>query len=129
MRRLILVTGANGYIASRLVPRLLQAGHRVRALAREPARLAGRAWLASVEVMGGSTTDAASIERALAGVDTAYYLIHNMASGRGYVGVEKESARLFAQAAEKAGVGAHHLPGRARRPHGAEPGAPPALTN
>ncbi len=105
MGRLILVTGANGYIASRLVPRLLQAGHRVRALAREPVRLAGRAWLPDVEVMGGSTTDPASIERALAGVDTAYYLIHNMASGRGYVGVEKESARQFARAADKAGVG------------------------
>ena len=104
MERLILVTGANGYIASRLVPRLVQAGHRVRALAREPVRLAGRAWLPDVEIMGGSTSDAASLMAALEGVHTAYYLIHNMASGRGYVNVEKESARRFASAAEIAGV-------------------------
>ena len=104
MGRLILVTGANGYIASRLVPRLVQGGHRVRALAREPLRLAGRSWLPDVEIMGGSTSDPASLAPALEGVHTAYYLIHNMASGRGYTDVEKESARRFASAAEKAGV-------------------------
>jgi len=104
MAPLILVTGANGYIASRVVPRLLQAGYRVRVLAREPLRLAGRSWLPSVEVVEGSTRDAASLNQALQGVDTAYYLIHNMASGRGYVEVEKESARRFAAAAEQAGL-------------------------
>jgi uncharacterized protein YbjT (DUF2867 family) len=105
MAPLILVTGANGYIASRLVPRLLQQGYRVRALAREPLRLAGRTWLSQVEVVRGSARDASSLGRALEGVDTAYYLIHNMASGRGYTEVEKESARLFAEAADEAQVG------------------------
>jgi uncharacterized protein YbjT (DUF2867 family) len=105
MSRLILVTGANGYIASRLVPRLLQAGYRVRALAREPLRLAGRSWLSKVEVVRGSARDASSLSGALEGVDTAYYLIHNMAWGRGYMEIEKESARLFSEAAQKARVG------------------------
>jgi len=40
----LLVTGATGYVGGRLVPRLLAAGHQVRVLARDPARLAGRAW-------------------------------------------------------------------------------------
>jgi uncharacterized protein YbjT (DUF2867 family) len=105
MTRLILVTGANGYIASRLVPRLLKMGYPVRALAREPLRLAGRTWLSQVEVVRGSARDASSLAQALHGVDTAYYLIHNMASGRGYTEVEKESARLFAEAADEAQVG------------------------
>jgi uncharacterized protein YbjT (DUF2867 family) len=101
---LILVTGANGYIASRLIPRLLERGHRVRALARRPERLAGRVWLSSVEVVRGDAHEPAGLDAALAGVHTAYYLIHSMASGRGYTRVELEAARLFAEAAERAGV-------------------------
>ena len=42
--RLILVTGVTGYIGGRLVPRLLEAGYRVRVLVRDPARLQGLSW-------------------------------------------------------------------------------------
>jgi uncharacterized protein YbjT (DUF2867 family) len=101
---LILVTGANGYIASRLIPRLLGKGYRVRALARRPERLAGRAWLANVEVMRSDVHEPESLATALEGVHTAYYLIHSMASGRGYVRFELEAARRFASAAEWATV-------------------------
>ncbi len=38
--KLILVTGATGYVGGRLVPRLLEAGYRVRCLVRDP-RTAG----------------------------------------------------------------------------------------
>lgn len=44
-RPLMLVTGATGYVGGRLVPRLLEAGFRVRCLVRDPDRLQGRAWL------------------------------------------------------------------------------------
>ncbi|MGE5073917.1 MAG: DUF2867 domain-containing protein [Anaerolineae bacterium] len=101
---LILVTGANGYIASRLIPRLLERGYRVRALARQPERLTGRPWLRSVEPMRADVHLSGSLDAALAGVHTAYYLVHSMASGRGYTRVELEAARLFAEAAERAGV-------------------------
>jgi len=101
---LVLVTGANGFIASRLIPRLLAHGYRVRALARRPERLAGRAWLRSVDARAGSTTDAKSLASALDGVHTAFYLIHNMSSGRGYMQVEMQSAAKFARAADAAGV-------------------------
>jgi len=50
---IVLVTGATGYIGGRLVPRLLDAGHRVRILVRDPARLEGRGWLDKVEVVTG----------------------------------------------------------------------------
>jgi len=51
--KLILVTGATGYVGGRLVPRLLAAGYRVRCLVRDPARLQGRAWLKQVELARG----------------------------------------------------------------------------
>jgi uncharacterized protein YbjT (DUF2867 family) len=101
---LILVTGANGYIASRLIPRLLEKGYRVRALARQPERLAGRLWRGQVEVLQGDVHRAESLEGALAGVHTAYYLIHSMANGHGYTRIEVEAAQQFAVAAERAGV-------------------------
>jgi len=102
--KLILVTGATGYIASRLIPRLLNANYCVRALARDPLRLSCRSWFRHVEVVPGDVMNPPSLTSALEGVDTAYYLIHNMSSGRGYTERELEGARNFAQAAEEAGV-------------------------
>ncbi len=102
--KLILVTGATGYIASRLIPRLLESGYRVRALAREPEELVTRAWSKRVEFARGDVTDPISLEPALEGVHTAYYLIHSMASGGGYMRIEAEAARRFASAAERARI-------------------------
>jgi uncharacterized protein YbjT (DUF2867 family) len=101
---LILVTGATGYIASRLIPRLLEAGYRVRCLARDPLRLHGRSWFRHVEVVQGDVTVPSTLPHALEGVQAAYYLIHNMSQGHGYTSVELESARAFAIAAAEAGV-------------------------
>jgi uncharacterized protein YbjT (DUF2867 family) len=102
--KLILVTGATGYIASRLIPRLLEHGYRIRCLAREPRRLKGRSWFRYVQLTQGEVTIPATLAPALDGVHTAYYLIHNMTYGRGYTERELEGARAFASAAEKAGV-------------------------
>ena len=104
MDELILVTGATGYIASRLIPRLLDAGYRVRCLAREPLRLKGRRWYRHVEVFQGDVTVPSTLHAALQGIHTAYYLIHNMTHGHGYTSLELDSARAFASAAEQAGV-------------------------
>ncbi len=104
MSDLILVTGASGYIAGRLIPRLLERGVRVRALARRPGDLAARIWARQVEFVRGDVTDPASLGPALEGVHTAYYLIHNMASGSGYLRIELEAARNFAHAAQRLGV-------------------------
>jgi uncharacterized protein YbjT (DUF2867 family) len=101
---LILVSGATGYIASRLIPQLLQHGYRVRALARQPERLRARKWFSQVEMVRGDVMEPASLISVLDGVHTAYYLIHNMSSGHGYTSLELEGARNFASAAEEAGV-------------------------
>ena len=104
MKPPILVTGATGYIASRLIPRLLDSGYRVRCLAREPRRLKGRSWSRYVEVVQGDIMTPSTLRAALEGVHTAYYLVHNMSYGHGYTALELDSARAFASAAEQAGV-------------------------
>lgn len=101
---LILITGATGYIASRLIPRLLDAGYRVRCLARDPRRLQGRSWSRAVEVVQGDVTIPSTLPAVLEGVHTAYYLVHNMTHGHGYTSLELDSARSFASAAEQACV-------------------------
>lgn len=102
--RLILITGATGYIAGRLIPRLLDLGYRVRCLARNPHRLRTQAWFRYVDVVAGDIMIPSTLPSALEGVHTAYYLIHNMASGPGYTARENESAQNFLRAAEEAGL-------------------------
>jgi uncharacterized protein YbjT (DUF2867 family) len=102
--KLILVAGSTGYIASRLIPRLLDHDYRVRCLAREPRRIQGRSWFPHVELVQGEVTIPSTLAPVLDGVQTAYYLIHNMTFGHGYTERELEGARAFASAAENARV-------------------------
>lgn len=74
---LILVTGATGYIGGRLVPRLLEAGFRVRCLVRDASRLQGRPWRDEVELIEGDVLRPDSLTAAMAGAEAAYYLVHN----------------------------------------------------
>ena len=93
---MILVTGATGYVGGRLVPRLLEAGHRVRCLARDPRRLEGRSWQTRVEVVAADAMDPSSLAQALRGVDAAYYLMHGMQGGRSNAEHDLQMAHNFA---------------------------------
>jgi uncharacterized protein YbjT (DUF2867 family) len=95
----VLVTGATGYIGGRLVPLLLDAGHRVRVLVRDPARVAGRAWATEVEIVRGDLSSDESLEPAFRGIDAAYYLVHSMYGGRDFARADREAARRFGRAA------------------------------
>ncbi|MFJ8922021.1 Uncharacterized conserved protein YbjT, contains NAD(P)-binding and DUF2867 domains [Streptomyces sp. LamerLS-316] len=99
-----LVTGATGYIGGRLVPELLEAGHRVRCLARTPEKLRDLPWAGQVEVAKGDVTDAGSLGAAMHDIDVAYYLVHALTSGAGFERTDREAARVFGEQAEAAGV-------------------------
>jgi uncharacterized protein YbjT (DUF2867 family) len=94
----VLVTGATGYIGGRLVPRLLETGHDVRVMVRDPARIAGRPWASSVEVARGDVEDPASLRAALDEVDAAYYLIHLMDAGGDFAERDRRAAENFVAA-------------------------------
>ncbi|HET7781737.1 MAG TPA: SDR family oxidoreductase [Arthrobacter sp.] len=103
--RTVLVTGATGYIGGRLVPKLLEAGHRVKVLVRSPDKIAGVPWRDRVDVVESSLDDGDALRQALAGVDVLYYLVHSMAAGAGFEAKEQAMARTAADAAAAAGVG------------------------
>jgi uncharacterized protein YbjT (DUF2867 family) len=99
---MILVTGATGYVGGRLVPRLLDSGYNVRCLARDASRLKNR-WNGA-EIFQGDVLDEASLNDALKGIETAYYLIHSMGSDSEFSKTDIIAAENFARAAENQNV-------------------------
>ena len=99
----VLVFGASGYIGTNLVPRLLQEGRDLRAVARSRAVLEARGW-AGAELVEADALRPETLPAALEGVATAYYLVHSMAAGRGFGQLDLDAARNFATAAAEAGV-------------------------
>jgi len=101
----VLVTGASGYVGAELIPRLLAAGRRVRAFARDPARVVAAGIEPDVEVVRGDAVTGAGLDAALEGVEVAYFLIHSMEPGAdGFADRDRRAAEAFATAARAAGV-------------------------
>lgn len=94
-----LVTGATGYIGGRLAPRLLDRGFAVRALARNPDKLADVPWRDGVQVAEGDLDDVESLNAAFEGVDVVYYLVHSMGTEPDFTAAESRSARNVVAAA------------------------------
>lgn len=99
----MLVFGASGYIGTNLVAALIAAGARIRAASRNRGVLEARAWK-DVELVEADALLPDSLSAALAGVDTAYYLVHSMASGKRFGELDLTAAGHFADAAAHAGV-------------------------
>jgi len=103
----VLVAGATGYVGGRLVPRLLDAGYHVRAIARSPEKLSGRPWSGhpALHVVKGDLLDPGSLKDAAKGCLAVYYLVHSMKSGmRDFAHADRQAATNMVLAAEEAGL-------------------------
>lgn len=94
----VLVTGASGFVGSRLTAALDEEGHEVRAMTRRPERYdgAGRA-------VAGDVGDEGSLREALEGCRAAYYLVHSL-DDPDFERKDADAARAFARAAAAVGV-------------------------
>ncbi len=73
-------------------------------MVRDPQRVSGKRWQ-GVQVVKGDVRDRADCERALQGIDVAYYLVHSMALGeKMFSEVDREAATLFSEVAKSQGV-------------------------
>lgn len=99
----VLLTGATGYVGARLLPLLEEQPIRLRCLARNPEKLQAHV-NAATEIVSGDVLDAHSLQRALAGVHTAYYLVHLMSSSADFQKDDRQAAINFGQAARESGV-------------------------
>ncbi|MSZ88250.1 MAG: NAD(P)H-binding protein, partial [Actinobacteria bacterium] len=102
--RKVLVAGATGYIGRRLVAELVEAGHSVRAIARNPAKLADEEWADRVEIVTGDVLDPASLVPAFADVSGAYYLVHSIGGSGDWEERDRLAAANFRDAAAAAGA-------------------------
>ena len=94
----ILISGATGYIGRRLKNRLLSRSNlSIRLLVRNRNKLSPAA-RQMTEVVEGDTFHPAILSEALAGIDTAYYLIHSMGGGKNFEERDRQSAKNFRDA-------------------------------
>jgi uncharacterized protein YbjT (DUF2867 family) len=98
MAQTVLVTGASGFVGSHLCRELTEAGHRVRAMTRNPDTYSGAG-----EPVYGDVADPESLRTALDGTQAAYYLVHSLESAD-FEDKDAEAARNFGQAAADAGL-------------------------
>ncbi|MGZ8814835.1 MAG: NAD(P)H-binding protein, partial [Mycobacterium sp.] len=102
----ILVTGATGYVGSRLVTALLDAGHDVVAATRNPARLADFGWHDRVTAVALDAHNKESARHAfntVGPVDVVYYLVHGIGQP-GFREADNRAAAIVANAAKNADV-------------------------
>ncbi|ROR89281.1 NAD(P)H-binding protein [Nocardioides aurantiacus] len=100
----VLVTGATGYVGSRLVPRLLERGHDVHAAVRREGSADHYPWAGDVELTRFDITEPDLVRQAVRGMDAVVYLIHSLDSDD-FLTKDREAAELVAEACEQAGVG------------------------
>lgn len=103
----VLILGGTGFIGKRLVKELAEKNIKLRLLARNPSKAAhivpaGK----DVEVLPGDLMEKKSLEEALHGIHSCYYLVHSMGGksitrNTEFAEKDKEAARKFIGVADK----------------------------
>jgi uncharacterized protein YbjT (DUF2867 family) len=106
---MILVTGAGGFVGSRVVARLAGEDEPVRALVRDPVRAQKRLPASGVDVARGDTTKPETLDTACAGVDIIVHSAFITAErkqgpGVNYYATNVEGTANLVAAAKRAGV-------------------------
>jgi uncharacterized protein YbjT (DUF2867 family) len=102
-RPIFLLTGATGYVGGLLFPLLEQHPVTLRCLVRNPDRIRSRV-KETTQVVRGDVLDTPSLDEAMRGIHTAYYLVHLMSGSKDFEKQDRQAAMNFAGAAKKAGV-------------------------
>ena len=101
MDKIILVTGATGYVGGRLVSKLLEMNYQVRVLARNPSRLENNIWYKNVEIHKGDVLNKESLSGLFENVEKAYYLIHSMSNFNNFTETDIKAAKIFSEVAKQ----------------------------
>lgn len=92
----ILLTGANGYIGTRLLPYLLKDGHEVYALVRRgTAIIIPKQFQTQLHVLEADLLIPSSLMKIPVNIDAAYYLVHSMSYSQKFSELETASAKNF----------------------------------
>lgn len=92
----ILLTGANGYIGTRLLPRLVEEGHEIYALVRSRSRIEiPEKFQSQLHVIEADLLDPSSLLKIPDDIDVAYYLVHSMSYSQKFSELEAASAKNF----------------------------------
>ena len=100
----VLISGANGYIGRRLKRQMLEDSEiTLRLMVRNRKSISDEV-ATRATIVEADSFDPISLDRALKGIDIAYYLIHSMASGEDFKERDRISAENFRDAAIRQGV-------------------------
>ena len=97
----ILLTGANGYIGTHLLPRLIDEGHEIYALVRSHSRIAiPEKFQSQIQIIEADLLNPPSLLKIPADINAAYYLVHSMSYSQKFSDLEAASAKNFAKRLE-----------------------------
>ncbi len=99
----VLLTGANGYIGKRLLPVLVEGGHHVVCLVRDPSRFTVPEGLRSrIEIITADLFNSESLAKIPHDIDASYYLVHSMTQSSGeFRDLERRAADNFVAAVDR----------------------------